>query len=98
MSGFISANLQRRCSSYYLRLSTLFFALLLSTYTLAQYEDGTIEAGMIETGTYQVNAGDVLSLPWPGKSGVMTLCPFSFRMLATEFHCHPPSQAACTNT
>ena len=62
MSGFISANLQRRCSGYYLRLSTLFFALLLSTYTLAQYEDGTIEAGMIETGTYQVNAGDVLSL------------------------------------
>ena len=62
MSGFISANLQRRCSGYYLRLSTLFFALLLSTYTLAQYEDGTIGPGMIETGTYQVNAGDVLSL------------------------------------
>jgi len=62
MSGFISANLQRRCSSYCLGLSTLFFALLLSTYALAQDEDGTIEAGMIETGTYQVNAGDVLSL------------------------------------
>ena len=62
MSGFISTNLQRRCSSYCLRLSTLFFALLLSTYALAQDEDGTTEAGMIETGTYQVNAGDVLSL------------------------------------
>jgi len=62
MSGFISTNLQRRCSSYCLRLSTLFFALFLSTYALAQDEDGTIEAGMIESGTYQVNAGDVLSL------------------------------------
>ena len=57
MSGFISANLQRRCSSYYLGLSTLFFALLLSTYALAQDEEGAIESG-----TYQVNAGDVLSL------------------------------------
>jgi polysaccharide export outer membrane protein len=57
MSGFISANLQRRCSSYYLGLSTLFFALLLSTYALAQDEEGTIESG-----TYQINAGDVLSL------------------------------------
>ena len=63
MSGFISANLQRRCSSYSLGLSTLFFALLLSTYALAQDEDGTIKAGMIdESGTYQINAGDVLSL------------------------------------
>jgi len=62
MSGFISTNLQRRCSSYCLRLSTLFFALFLSTYALAQDEDGTIEAGMIESGTYLVNAGDVLSL------------------------------------
>ena len=62
MSGFISANLQRRCSSYCLGLSTLFFALLLSTYALAQEESGTIEAGMIEAGTYLVNAGDVLSL------------------------------------
>jgi len=57
MSGFISTNLQRRCSSYCLRLSTLFFALLLSTYALAQDEEGAIESG-----TYQVNAGDVLSL------------------------------------
>ena len=57
MSGFISANLQRRCSSYCLGLSTLFFALLLSTYALAQDEEGAIESG-----TYQVNAGDVLSL------------------------------------
>ena len=57
MSGFISANLQRRCSSYSLGLSTLFFALLLSTYALAQDEEGAIESG-----TYQVNAGDVLSL------------------------------------
>lgn len=62
MSGFISANLQRRCSSYCLGLSTLFFALFLSTYALAQEESGTIEAGMIESGTYLVNAGDVLSL------------------------------------
>ena len=62
MSGFISANLQRRCSSYCLGLSTLFFALLLSTYALAQEESGTIEAGIIEAGTYQINAGDVLSL------------------------------------
>ena len=62
MSGFISTNLQRRCSSYCLGLSTLFFALFLSTYALAQDEDGTIEAGMIESGTYLVNAGDVLSL------------------------------------
>jgi len=57
MSGFISTNLQRRCSSYCLGLSTLFFALLLSTYALAQDEEGAIESG-----TYQVNAGDVLSL------------------------------------
>lgn len=62
MSGFISTNLQRRCSSYCLGLSTLFFALLLSTYALAQEESGTIEAGIIEAGTYQINAGDVLSL------------------------------------
>jgi len=62
MSGFISANLQRRCSSYCLGLSTLFFALFLSTYALAQEESGTIEAGKIESGTYLVNAGDVLSL------------------------------------
>jgi len=57
MSGFISANLQSRCSGYCLGLCTLFFALLLSTYALAQYEDEKIEAG-----TYQINAGDVLSL------------------------------------
>jgi len=68
MSGFISTNLQRRCSSYCLGLSTLFFALLLCTYALAQEESGTIEAGIIEagmtdeSGTYQINAGDVLSL------------------------------------
>ena len=50
MSGFISANLQRRCSSYCLDCRHFFSHYYLSTYALAQDEDATIEAGMIESG------------------------------------------------
>ena len=57
MSRFISANLQRRCSSKGLWLATFFVAFLFNSYAIAQDEDGSIE-----TGSYRINAGDILSL------------------------------------